>query len=359
MAPGPAELAVRPGELMKVGIVCPYDLDKPGGVQQLCLELGERLRDAGDDAVVVGPGRSESGDGTVRVGSSVGIKANRSVAPVTLAPGVWARVKAALSDVDVVHIHEPLVPLVGWAALSMNKPAVVTLHADAPGWVGKAYRVFPGRALRRPVLTAVSSVASGSIPSSWGEVRIIPNAIDVAAYQVEVERVPGRIAFLGRDEPRKGLDIALEAFVLIRSEHPGAELVVMGADRTGPVPPGVEFRGFVRTPDKHRILASSSIYVAPNTGGESFGIVLAEAMAAGCAVVASDLSAFRAVVGDDAVLVPVGDSNALARAVSELLSDPARVERLGNAGTARVDRFDWPHVLGQYRQAYADAIADG
>lgn len=343
---------------MKVGIVCPYDLDKPGGVQQLCLELGERIRRAGDGAVVVGPGSGEAGIGTVRVGGSVGIKANRSVAPVALGTGVWARTKAALADVDLVHIHEPFVPLVGWAALSMDKPAVVTFHADAPGWVPRLYRVLPGRALRRSVLTAVSPAASRSIPSSWGEVRIIPNAIDVAAYQVEVERLPGRISFLGRDEPRKGLDIALDAFAMVRADHLGAELVVMGAKRSDLLA-GVTFKGFVESPEKHRLLASSAIFIAPNTGGESFGIILAEAMAAGCAVVASDLSAFRDVVGEDALLVEVGDSLAFATAIDELLADPSKRDHLGLAGRARVERFDWPLVVAQYRQAYDDAMTDG
>jgi phosphatidylinositol alpha-mannosyltransferase len=343
---------------MKVGIVCPYDLDEPGGVQQLCLELAERLRGEGDEAVVVGPGSGESDIATIRVGASIGIRANRSVAPVALGPGVWARAKAALADVDVVHIHEPLVPLVGWAALSVDKPAVVTFHADAPGWVGRAYRVFPGRALGRSVLTAVSPAASRSIPAGWGGVRIIPNAIDVAAYQVEVERVADRISFLGRDDPRKGLDIALAAFAMVRANHPRAELVVMGASRPG-APAGVTYKGFVESPEKHRILASSSIFIAPNTGGESFGIVLAEAMAAGCAVVASDLAAFGDVVGEDAVLFPVGDPSALASAITGLLSDPAKSERLGRSGRNRVNRFDWTPVLGEYRQAYADAMADG
>ena len=265
MASGPAELAVRPGELMKVGIVCPYDLDVPGGVQQLCLELGERIRRAGDEAVVVGPGSGGSGVETVRVGSAVGIRANRSVAPVALGPGAWARAKAGLAGVDVVHIHEPLVPLVGWAALSVDKPAVVTFHADAPGWVPRLYRVLPGRALSRSVLTAVSPAASRSIPPSWGEIRIIPNAIDVAAYQVEVDRVPGRISFLGRDEPRKGLDIALDAFAMVHREHPQTELVVMSADRPDEID-GVRFLGRVTEDEKHRTLASSATHVAPLTG---------------------------------------------------------------------------------------------
>lgn len=342
---------------MRVGIVCPYDLDKPGGVQQLCLELAERLRAGGEDAIVVGPGSGESGGDTVRVGGSVGIKANRSVAPVALGPGVWARAKAALADVDVVHIHEPLVPFVGWAALSTDKPAVVTFHADPRPWVPRAYRVVPAQTLSRSILTAVSPAASRAIPSGWGAVRVIPNAIDVAAYQVEVERRTDRISFLGRDEPRKGLDIALDAFAMVHEERPGAELVVMGAHRPG-APAGVTYEGFVEATEKRRTLASSSIFVAPNTGGESFGIVLAEAMAAGCAVVASDLDAFRAVAGDSAVFFQVGDVAALAREIGHLLEDDRERTRLGEAAREAAKAYDWSVVLDTYRQAYADAMAD-
>lgn len=345
---------------MKVGVVCPYDLLLPGGVQQLCIELADRLRRGGDDSVVVGPGNpdKEAPQGSIAVGGAVGIRANDSVAPVTITPAAWRRMRRALADVDVVHIHEPLVPLAGWAALSVDKPKVLTFHADAPDWVAAAYRSTPwlSRAVEGSVLTAVSPSAGRSIPARWGNLRIIPNAVDVAAYRVNVERDPLQVAFLGRDEPRKGLDTALEAFSEVRTAHPGASLVVMGANRPGPTPPGVDFRGFVADREKRTLLASSAVFVAPNTGGESFGIVLAEAMAAGCAVVASDLESFRPVVGDDGILVPVGDSGALAEAVGGLLADPQRCRSMGEAARRRVARFDWDQILDEYRSAYQDAM---
>ena len=348
---------------MKVGVVCPYDLLAPGGVQQLCIELADLIREGGDDCVVVGPGRldSKSPEGAVPVGATIGVRANDSVAPVAITPKAWRRMKNALEGVDVVHIHEPLVPLAGWAALSVDKPKVLTFHADAPDWVGVAYKTMPwlGRAIGDSILTAVSPSAARSIPDSWGVLRIIPNAINVSAFKVEVERMSKRIAFLGRDEPRKGLDVALEAFAQVRVVHPDSELIVIGAERAGTAPPGVSYKGFVTGSEKARLLASSSVYVAPNTGGESFGIVLAEAMAAGCAVVASDLEAFRAVVGSEARFVPVGHVAGFAGEIAELLADPEGCRRLGNAGRARVQRFDWSHVFDEYRSAYEDAIAGG
>jgi phosphatidyl-myo-inositol alpha-mannosyltransferase len=350
---------------MKVGIVCPYDLGEPGGVQQITVDLARHLEAEGDSAVLIaagtmdwhrGPGRDTA---TVPIGRSFKVTANQSRVPLTLSPMSFRRMNRALRGVDVVHVHEPLVPLAGWSALGTKKPLVATFHADAPDWVGRIYRALPvARRMRRAVLTAVSDAARESVPESWGDARIIPNAIDASAFDLPVGRVPRRIAFLGRDEPRKGLDIALAAFSEVHRRHPETEMLVM-SDTREVEPVGVQFLGRVTEGEKHRILASSSIYIAPNTGGESFGIVLAEAMAAGCVVVASDLAAFRAVVGDNGVLFPVGDVYALAREIIALLGDESRRESLSAAGKAAIQRFDWPNVLGQYRDAYAEAIASG
>ncbi len=351
---------------MRIGIVCPYDLASPGGVQQLCIELAERLRSAGDEAILIGAGSTAYAGGpgvdetTVPVGRPFRIRANDSVVPLTLAPKSWNRVSSALGSVDVVNVHEPLIPMAGWAGLRSRKPKVLTFHADAPSWARTAYRKIPGlaRQVTGAQLTAVSSTAAASIPSDWGVPRIIPNAIDVGAYDLPVGRVANRIAFLGRDEPRKGLDIALAAFEEVRQSNAAAELVVMGAER--PVaPPGVRYLGRVSDGEKHRMLASSAIFVAPNTGGESFGIVLAEAMAAGCAVVASDLDAFVDVVADNGVTFPTGNAVALARHLVDLLSDEERRGQLGVEAQRAVLRFDWARVLEQYRTAYAAALNAG
>jgi phosphatidylinositol alpha-mannosyltransferase len=348
---------------VKIGLVCPYDMGAPGGVQQLVHELGQHLRQAGEEVVVVaagttafegGPGRDES---TIPTGRAISVRGNRSRVPLSLSPASWWRVRSALGHVDVVNVHEPFIPLVGWAGMATGKPTVATFHADPPSWARKLYALTPfdGRLFKHARLTAVSRTAADAIPPAWGEVEIIPNAIDVASYELPVGRISRRVAFLGRDEPRKGLDVMLDAWPRIQASRPEAELVVMGADRGVP-PPGVTYLGPVTGGEKRRVLASSSVYVAPNTGGESFGIVIAEGMAAGCAVVASRLDSFRDVLGETGRLFPVGDPEALANTVSELLADPEEARRLGELARSRSSRFDWVEVVDRYRHAYADAL---
>ena len=363
MAYSGAQLAIGPGRSMKVGIVCPYDLESPGGVQQLTSELLEKLRASGDDAFLVGPGEPAHKRGpasnavTVPVGRAIRLRANESTVPFTISPASWRRARQALAGVDVIHLHEPLIPLVGWTALTMPKPMVATFHADPAPWVDMAYRYSPlvGRRLKKAVITAVSEAAARPLPETWGEVSIIPNAIEVARYEVSVGRIDHRVAFLGRDDPRKGLDVILEAWPSIREAHPDAELMVMGASRAS-APEGVSFLGRVSGGEKRRLLSTSRVFVAPNTRGESFGIVIAEAMAAGCAVVASNLPAFKAVVGRHGHLVRPGDARELGKAVRRLLGDRVEARRIGEQARGAVRRFDWSVVLDAYRDAYRRAL---
>lgn len=341
---------------MRVGVVCPYDLGLPGGVQQQCIELADRLRAAGDEVILTGPG---SGSGWESLGGSVTISANASKVPIALAPAVTRRLREIVDGVDLLHVHEPLIPLVGWAALRIRKPAVLTFHADPPGWARASYRRLPPpRSIRSRTLTAVSEVAASAVPEQWGSVEIIPNAIDVASYRPDVERVPHRVAFLGRDDPRKGLDTVLRAWTAVRAAHPQAELVVIGA-RRDEVVQGVRFAGRVGEDEKRSLLASSSIYVAPNLGGESFGIVVAEAMAAGCLPVVSDIPAFRAVAGSAARYLVPAEVGAWAGALIELLSDPDAMSVGRAAASTAAERYDWTAVVGRYRDAYRRAVAVG
>lgn len=334
-------------------MVCPYDLGLHGGVQQLTIELVDRLRDAGHDAWLVGPGQR---NGARDVGPTTRIRANRSAVPVALGPGVGKRTQAALAGADVVHIHEPLIPRVSTSALRSPLPKVLTFHADAPRWATAMYRVLerPMR-LGRHVVTAVSPVAEAALPVGWGPVEIIPNALDVAAYATDEPRHRNRVTFLGRDDPRKGLDVLLRAWPTIRAGVGDAELVVMGASRAAPMA-GVRFVGRVTESEKRRLLASSTVHVAPNTGGESFGIVVAEAMAAGCAVVATELPAFTAVMEGAGIHVPVGDVPAISQAVIGLLTDSDAADGHGEAGRARAATFDWSSVTSRYLDAYRRAV---
>ena len=342
---------------MRVGLVCPYDLAKPGGVQAQVLGLAAHLGHRGDDVSVIGPGAPPDRGG-VDLGSTVTLPGNMSMVPISLDPRVGSRIARAAREVEVLHVHEPLMPLVSLAALRVGKPVVATFHA-APGRWGRALYGALGSVMRRALgpnvarITAVSETAAAPLPDDL-EVEIVPNGVDIAMFSPEVERHEARVCFLGRDERRKGLDVLLEAWPRVATAHPLAELVVMGADRGGE---GVTWMGRVDDATKAEILASSTLYVAPNLGGESFGIVLVEAMAAGTPVVASDLAAFRDVGGDAVRYFAKGDVEGLARALVETLADPGARERMSTRGRMRARQFDWSRVSDSYRLAYEAAVS--
>jgi phosphatidylinositol alpha-mannosyltransferase len=343
---------------MKVGLVSPYDLGRPGGVQDQVIRLAGWLSDAGHEPRVVGPG-IDGPDGAILLGPTTVIPANRAKTPIRLDPRVGRELTAALSDVDVIHVHEPLMPAVSPAALRVEGPAkVATFHADPPGWVRRLYR--HGRSGVRlavrsaAVVTAVSPIAGSSIDGVV-EYRIIPNGIDVSRYKTG-PKTPGRVAFLGRDDERKGLPVLLEAWPTVREAFPDATLGVLGASRDEPID-GVEFFGWVGDEAKETELGSASVFCAPNLGGESFGIIVAEAMASGCAIVASEIPAFEHVAGPAARFVTPGDSDELAGQIIELLLDPDLGARLGATAEERVRRFDGSSVAAEYIAAYEDAIA--
>jgi phosphatidylinositol alpha-mannosyltransferase len=287
------------------------------------------------------------------------VRTNRSVAPIRLSPGTRDAVAQAVAGADVVHIHEPFVPAVSLGALQTTGiPKVGTFHADPGRGVrflyGLGRRSWRKLAGNLAVPVAVSPVAAAAIEPIVGEPRIIPNSIDAAAYEPNAEKVPGRIAFLGRDEPRKGLDPLLSAFAEIRRARHDAELVVMGATRADL--PGVRFLGEVDDVSKAKHLAGAAVFVAPNTGGESFGLVVLEGLASGCAVVASSLPAFHFVGGDAALYVPPGDVPAMTRALHTMLHDSdVRAEYQARA-RLRVAAFDRHQVVADYLKVYAGAV---
>ena len=347
---------------MRVAVVSPYDLSAPGGVQDQVIGLVTRLRERGHDAWAVAPGGGGPA-GTRQAGSVRGVPANRSRAPIGIGIGTPALVRAGIAGADVVHVHEPLMPMVSLSAVrSADPPVVGTFHADPGAAARGVYRVarplLRRLAKRLAVATAVSETARAAV-AGFVETRIIPNAVDVAAFGgVGVDRGRFGVVFLGRDEPRKGLDVLLDAWAAVREAHPAATLRVLGA-RRHVAPPGVEYLGRVSEEEKRRELAAAAVLAAPNLGGESFGIILVEGMAAGCAVVASDLAAFAAVVGDGGILVPRGDAAALGAALTDLLDDPVRCSAVATAGERVADRFDWGKVIEAYLGAYREALAAG
>lgn len=321
--------------------------------------LANWLTGRGDEVRVVAPLLPEDVPG-VAVGRVISIRANRSVAPISLSGGVASRMEKTLRWGEVTHVHEPLMPKVGLAALGIAGPKVATFHADPPSWVKVVYRGLGPwlRSLISPesLVTAVSRQAAAALPARWGPEAIIPNGVRVKIGPQGVERRKGRVAFLGRDEPRKGLDVLLEAWPGIKRRQPHAELVVMGASRPESME-GVSFLGRVSEEVKERTLRSAEAYVAPNLGGESFGIVLVEAMTAGCAVVASDLLSFRDVAGSAARFFPAGSPRSLGEQVVAVLGDPEFSRRLSFAGRQRAARFSWDEVGPAYRECYEQVLS--
>ncbi len=346
---------------MRVALVCPYGLGRVGGVQTVVLELAARLGEVGVESLVIGPGvPSDRSVDAVDVGRTITIRANYSSNQLAMHPRVVSRVAEAAEGVDLIHVHEPFVPMVSAAALRLDMPRVLTFHADPTASMRAIYRLaspLARRLVRGGAITAVSPVAASALRPSWGDVAIVPNGIDHDEFAGGGERHPRRVVFLGRDDPRKGLDVLIEAWPIIRRRIPDAELVVVGPSRSS-APTGVRYLGPVSEETKRLVLSGSSVYVAPNTGGESFGIVLAEAMAAGCAVVASDIPAFRWVARDAASFFPVGEPAPLAAEVISLLEDRALLKDRGGLARRTVARFDWDVIVEGYRSIYESVLAE-
>lgn len=343
---------------MNVAIVCPYDLAVPGGVQDQVLQLAGWMTDLGHDATIIGAG-VEGPPGAVLLGRTVSITANKSSTPIALGPNSARRLREAVGDADVVHIHEPFMPVVSTAAVRISDlPTVGTFHADPPRWARVGYRVgsslFTRLARRLDVVTTISHVSASAI-APFAQARVIPNGVNVAAYG-RGAKTRNRVAFLGRDDERKGLQVMLDAWPGIIKEIPDAELRVIGAERPEELD-GVSFLGRVSETDKISELASAEVYCAPNLGGESFGIVLAEGMASRCAVVASAIPAFVSVLAGSGDLVAPGDSAAISERIVSLLRDRNRLRRNQEAARNAVERFDGNTVARQYVAAYEDAIA--
>jgi phosphatidylinositol alpha-mannosyltransferase len=340
---------------VKVALVSPYDLGRFGGVQDQALNLAAWLNDAGHEAWVVGPGEGPAD--TVSVGPATQIPVNLSTAPISINPAVGTRLRDAVAGADVVHVHEPLVPTVALAAAALPNVALVgTFHADPSPAVRRLYRLAAPvlrRLLRRlDVVTAVSPVAAGAIDRLVAP-RLVPNGVDVASHRPD-DGNPLQVAFVGRDDPRKGLDVLLTAWPMVRAAVPDAELAVAAGDRCEDLE-GVRFIGAPSHEAKRRLLTTSGVFCAPNLGGESFGIVLVEGMASGCAVVASALPGFTHVLGDAGMLVKPGDAEGLARSLIHVLENDAHRAGLQRRGLERAWRYDRAAVLAGYLAAYRDA----
>ncbi|MFC6084561.1 glycosyltransferase family 4 protein [Sphaerisporangium aureirubrum] len=366
---------------MRVGMVCPYTWDVPGGVMAHVRDLSEALIEDGHQVSVIAP----AGEDTplpfyvTSAGRAVPVPYNGSVARLAFGFLSAGRVRRWLAEgrFDVLHVHEPAVPSVGllacWAA---RGPIVATFHASFPR--SRALSVSA------PVLQTALEKITGRIAVSdaarktlvehvGGDAVLIPNGVTVNRY-AEAEPLPGWgpdggvLGFLGRmDESRKGLPVLLDAFTRLAPERPALRLLIAGpgdADEVlSKVPAALRDRvgvlGMVSEEDKVRAYHSVDVFCAPNTGGESFGIVLAEAMAAGATILASDIPAFRKVLGDGkaGALFTTGDPASLAAGAAALLDDPARRADLSAEARLAVRAYDWSTVARDVVRVYETVTA--
>ena len=365
---------------MKIGIVCPYTWAVPGGVQQHVRDLAEALIDLGHTVSVISPADDDTPlpGYVVSAGHAVPVPYNGSVARLAFGPLSANRVRRWVKEgnFDVLHVHEPAAPslslLACWVA---SGPIVATMHTANPRSrvMHAAYPALQSALEKINGRIAVSEAARTTLVEHLGgDAVLIPNGVATRRYAA-ADPLPGwpgtggAIGFLGRmDESRKGLAVLLRAFAVLGAERDGLRLLIAGPGDTGdvlervpaPLRDRVVLLGQVSEQDKVRMLHSVDVFCAPNTGGESFGIVLAEAMAAGAPIVASDLDAFRHVLqgGRAGELFTTGDPADLARAARLLLDDPERRAKLSAAATSAVSAYDWSMVARDVVSVYETVV---
>lgn len=364
---------------MRIGLVCPYDWDAPGGVQVHVRDLALEFIRTGHDVHVLAPAEDDTvyPDWFTSGGPSRAVAYNGSVARLAFGLGPTKRVREWIRthNFDVMHVHEPLAPslsaLAVWAATG---PIVGTFHSS----MERSRMLSAGNALAQTVLEkvrgriAVSEFARRTVQTHvGGSAVLIPNGVDCSAFADKLPLPgypkPNSMLFLGRiNEPRKGLQVLMAALPQVIAAIPDATLLVAGpgdqekalSDLDPAFHQHVEFIGYVETEDKPRVLRSATVYVAPNTGGESFGIILTEAMASGIPIVASDLPAFRSVLneGNAGELFANGDVDALAAALVHVLRDGDYREALIAGGREHVQTYDWPRVAREIMDVYESVM---
>jgi phosphatidyl-myo-inositol alpha-mannosyltransferase len=366
---------------VKIGLVSPYVYPLPGGVTEHVRYLYENLRKRGHDVRIItsshGLQRASEGD-VIRIGKGFSMPANGSMGTLTLSPRFVSQVESMLEreQFDVLHYHEPFVPFLSPIVLRQSTSVnVATFHAYAG--FSPAYefgsRVLQGYAGRLHGRIAVSAAARHFIDRYFpGDYKVIPNGVDVDRFARAVpiarwqDGTPN-LLFVGRHEPRKGLLELLKAFRLLRRAGYRSRLLVVGSGpqerearryvltrRLG----GVEFLGRVSDDEKAQLFRTADIYVSPATGGESFGIVLLEAMAAGAPIVCSDIHGYKGVVRRrrEGLLVQPRKPKAIAAAIAELLDDDELRTRMAANGRIRAEEFSWERVTAKVDDYYGFVV---
>ena len=366
---------------MKIGLVCPYIYPASGGVAQHVQFLYEGLRQRGHDVRILtashGPQRASEGD-IIRLGVGFSVPINASVGTLTFSPRYLTQIDDMLERerFDLLHFHEPFVPFLSLFLLRESTSVnIATFHAYAgfsPSYEFGS-RALRGYAARLHGRIAVSAAARHFIDRYFpGDYKVIPNGVDVARFANAVpiarwqDGTPN-VLFVGRHEPRKGLLDLLKAHRVLRRSGERSRLLIVGS---GPQErearryvatrglKGVEFLGRVSDAEKAQLYKTADVFVSPATGGESFGIVLLEAMAAGTAIVCSDIHGYKGVVrrGREGLLVPPRQPRELAAAIDTLIDDPELRARMGAAGRERAEDFSWPRVTAKVEDYYGFVI---
>lgn len=364
-------------------MVCPYGWDTPGGVQTHIRDLTQHLIDEGHYVSVLVPISDESishEDYVVNAGKPISIPVNGSVARVIFGPIASSRAKQwiASGDFDLLHLHEPAIPSLSLLACSAAEgPLVGTFHVSTP----KKKAIYAIGPILEPIVEkltariAVSELARSTLKDHFEtDAVVIPNGIDGQKFSNAkvLEEFSGdyTVGFIGRfEEPRKGLQVLIDSLPIVARFIPNVRYLIAGPgenkDFLKEIDPQlrnrIKFLGRLTDEDKASFLKSIKIYVAPNTGGESFGIILTEALSAGTAVVASDIPAFEAVLenGEAGALFINEDSEDLAKTLVSMLKDDQKRNRLASNGKLSAQKYDWQVVAEQIESVYEMAIAGG
>ena len=358
---------------LRIGMVCPYSLSIPGGVQAQALGLARELRRAGHEVRVLGPCDGPPPEAFVTpLGDSLPTAANGSIAPLAPDPSASLRTFRALRDeqFDVIHVHEPLAPGPAITTVTLHyAPTVGTFHAAGRSTMYRVFRPALSRLLDRidqKVVVSKDALAllRGHLGAEPSEFRVLFNGVETTEIRSASPHPSERpaIFFLGRHEERKGLEVLLHALRLLDLDvscwvaGEGPDTDRLRAEHRGD--PRIEWLGRVSDPEKVARLRGASVFCAPSLHGESFGVVLIEAMAAGTPVVASALDGYRNVATDgvDALLVPPGDPDALAAALRRVLIDPAISAGLVAEGSRRANHFAMSTLAREYVDLYRHLV---
>jgi len=360
---------------LRIGIVCPYDWSVPGGVKQHIQDLSESLVDLGHYVNVLTPTSDEESlpAYATNAGSTIALPYNGSIARIKFDPAAFTRTRNWLREgkFDILHLHEPTSPSPSIiAAWSARGPIVATHHTSNDSMYAVKNMQFLLQPMMEKVIAriAVSPEAKKTmIDHLGGDAVIIPNGVRVKNFQ-NTEKLSGfdaekTIVFVGRlDEPRKGIQVLLEAMPKVFDQISGLKLLLVGPGDKEDILKSIdakyhsqiEFKGFVDHKTKASCYATATVYVAPNLGGESFGIVLLEAMAAGAPVLASDLPAFKRVLDDGKFgqLFKTNDASDLSQSLVSLIQNKTKRGELSASGVSRAQQFDWSVIVRQILDVY-------